>query len=47
MLFANELNRLKAMGVKTLWFYARNPDCKKNMKGSLGKLLRLLGLYFH
>jgi glycosidase len=34
--FANELSRLKEMGVKTLWFMPITPIAQKNKKGSLG-----------
>jgi len=34
--FAQHLQRLKEMGVKTLWFMPITPIAKKNMKGSLG-----------
>ena len=34
--FAQELPRLKAMGVKTLWFMPITPIAQKNKKGSLG-----------
>jgi alpha-amylase len=34
--FANELTRLKKMGVKTLWFMPITPIAQKNRKGSLG-----------
>jgi alpha-amylase len=34
--FANELPRLKKMGVKTLWFMPITPIAQKNRKGSLG-----------
>lgn len=34
--FANELPRLKEMGVKTLWFMPITPIAQKNRKGSLG-----------
>ena len=34
--FSQHLQRLKAMGVKTLWFMPITPIAKKNMKGSLG-----------
>jgi alpha-amylase len=34
--FANELPRLKEMGVKTLWFMPVTPIAQKNKKGSLG-----------
>jgi alpha-amylase len=34
--FANELPRLKDMGVKTIWFMPVTPIAQKNKKGSLG-----------
>lgn len=34
--FAKQLDRLKAMGVQTLWFMPINPISKKDRKGSLG-----------
>ncbi len=34
--FANELPRLKEMGVKTIWFMPLTPIAQKNKKGSLG-----------
>lgn len=34
--FANELTRLKEMGVETLWFMPITPIAQKNKKGSLG-----------
>ena len=34
--FANEIPRLKDMGVKTLWFMPITPIAQKNKKGSLG-----------
>lgn len=34
--FATHLNRLKDMGVQTLWFMPINPISKKDRKGSLG-----------
>jgi alpha-amylase len=34
--FAQELPRLKAMGVETLWFMPITPISRKNMKGMLG-----------
>ncbi len=34
--FAKEMPRLKAMGVKTLWFMPITPIAQKNKKGSLG-----------
>ncbi len=34
--FANELQRLKDMGVETLWFMPITPIAKQNMKGSMG-----------
>ncbi len=34
--FAKSLDRLKAMGVQTLWFMPINPISKINRKGSLG-----------
>jgi alpha-amylase len=34
--FENELPRLKAMGVETLWFMPLTPIAAKNQKGSLG-----------
>ena len=34
--FAQELQRLKEMGVKTLWFMPITPIAQKNKKGSLG-----------
>lgn len=34
--FANELPRLKEMGVQTLWFMPVTPIAQKNMKGSMG-----------
>jgi glycosidase len=34
--FANELPRLKEMGIKTLWFMPITPIAQKNKKGSLG-----------
>lgn len=34
--FAKHLDRLKAMGVQTLWFMPINPISKKDRKGSLG-----------
>ena len=34
--FAKEMPRLKAMGVRTLWFMPITPIAQKNKKGSLG-----------
>lgn len=34
--FAKEMPRLKAMGIKTLWFMPITPIAQKNKKGSLG-----------
>ena len=34
--FAKQLDRLKAMGVQTLWFMPLNPISKKDRKGTLG-----------
>src|SRR6478672_4249597 len=34
--FAKHLDRLKAMGVQTLWFMPINPISKKDRKGALG-----------
>lgn len=34
--FAQELSRLKAMGIKTLWFMPVTPIAQKNKKGTLG-----------
>jgi alpha-amylase len=34
--FAKHLNRLKAMGVQTLWFMPINPISKKDRKGTMG-----------
>src|SRR6478735_5849772 len=34
--FAKHLDRLKNMGVQTLWFMPLNPISKKDRKGSLG-----------
>lgn len=34
--FAKHLDRLKAMGVETIWFMPLNPISKKDRKGSLG-----------
>ena len=36
MAFANHLDRLKEMGVQTVWFMPINPISKKDRKGSLG-----------
>ena len=42
MLLPKNCQRLKDMGVETLWFMPVTPIAQKNKKGTLGSLLCLL-----